>query len=144
MHTQLQGLLAAVESGDFDAFGPLADYPEERGDPRADLALNVMKLEPALIAQALCEIRMPPRSSEDWRTGLEATLAGGMFGLALVFLAGVAARDMTPSVAATGFDEALMEVEEAIRTRSYRRTWPRRSLLQGSRNATGCWRNSES
>lgn len=50
---ELDALLAAVESGDTSALGPLADWLEERGDSRADAARDALKDDPELIAQIL-------------------------------------------------------------------------------------------
>ena len=119
MDPRLKALLACIEEGDFDAFGPLADYLEERGDPRADLARRVMTLEPPLIAQAICETRgMPPLNSEISDVASAAWVVG-LFPLGmLVSLLGVTglAGSATP-VGSPTLGEATKEVEDAIRTR---------------------------
>lgn len=134
MDPRLKALVACIEEGNFDAFGPLADYLEERGDPRADLARNVMTLEPALIAHALCETRgMPPLKIEisdaglaAWAVGLELfaalatiipTIIIPMLGVAA--LSGLAAP-ATP-VGSPTLDATIKEVEDAIRTRKLTR-----------------------
>jgi hypothetical protein len=127
MDPRLKAPLACVEEGDFDAFGPLADYLEERGDPRADLARSVMTLEPPLIAQALCENRGMPApnngiSNAGWfGFDLFASLAMIIPELGLLGLLGIAAAGgLAGSVTAIGsptLAAALKEVEDAIRTR---------------------------
>ena len=125
MDPRLKALLARIEDGDFDAFGPLGDYLEHLGDPRADQARNVMTLEPPLIAQALCETRGPQPldieisdvESAIWVVGLFPL---GMLAHVLALLGVAATRGQaasetsaeSPTLGAT-----IKEVEEAIRTR---------------------------
>jgi hypothetical protein len=122
MDLQLSAMLASLEEGDFQVCGPLADYLEERGDPRAPLARSVMELDPPLIGQVLHGIRGAAAAGMSVATAAEATwLAANLFGVVapvLALVGAVAAKDLASSRAVRTSPEMLIpEVEEAITSR---------------------------
>jgi hypothetical protein len=121
--THIENLLGAVDAGDWDALGPLADFLEEAGHPAAPLARSVMELEPRLIAEALCTIRAPG-GYEPKPSNMAMSFAGiaGLFGLGIgivVPLVAQAATDLAKSAVSgrRDIDAAQVEVEEALQTR---------------------------
>jgi uncharacterized protein (TIGR02996 family) len=53
----LAGMLAAIDAGDTAVLGMLADWLEERGDPRAALARAATQIDVELVAATLYRLR---------------------------------------------------------------------------------------
>jgi hypothetical protein len=57
MQPELTGMLTAIEAGDTAVLGMLADWLEERGDPRALLARQAATIDVELVADTLYWMR---------------------------------------------------------------------------------------
>jgi hypothetical protein len=57
MQSELFGMLAAIDAGDSTVLGMLADWLEERGDPRAALAREATQIDVELVADTLYRLR---------------------------------------------------------------------------------------
>jgi hypothetical protein len=76
MQPELAGMLAAIEAGDVPVIGMLADWLEERGDPRAPLAREATQIDVEAVADTLYLLRSGKMSSGE--------TVGAMVGMTLL------------------------------------------------------------
>jgi hypothetical protein len=107
MQPELAGMLAAIEAGDVPVIGMLADWLEERGDPRSALARAATQIDVEAVADTLYLLRSGKMS----RTEVPGMVVG------LTFL-GVSFGDMSvPTHPFVTRNRCLSEVREAIAQR---------------------------
>jgi uncharacterized protein (TIGR02996 family) len=102
----LAGMLAAIDAGDATVIGMLADWLEERGDPRAALARAATQIDVEAIATLLYMSRHEPAARGVLRGLIVPVLAGDPFAVMDFALGSDSARE-----------ECRLEVETALRTR---------------------------
>jgi hypothetical protein len=107
MPPELTGMLAAIEAGDVAVIGMLADWLEERGDPRAALARAATQIDVEAVADTLYLMRTGKMSSGEV-TG--AVVGMTLFGWPL----GPVPLPQHPFASR---DKCLAEVREAIACR---------------------------
>lgn len=106
MEPALAGMLAAIEAGDAAVIGMLADWLEERGDPRAPLAREATQVDVEAVAHLLHMSRTEPLARGLLLGVVVPTLAGDPYALMDFARGSPDARQ-----------ECLREVETALRTR---------------------------
>jgi hypothetical protein len=106
MEPELAGMLSAIEAGDAVVIGMLADWLEERGDPRAPLAREATQVDVQAVANLLYMSRTEPPVRGVLRGLVVPALVGDPF---TVMDFALSARDAR--------QECLNEVETALRTR---------------------------
>jgi hypothetical protein len=107
MPPELAGMLTAIEAGDAAVIGMLADWLEERGDPRAPLARAATQVDVDAVADTLYLIRTGKMSSGE-ASGVVVGIT--LFGVPL----GPMPLPLHPFVSR---DRCLAEVREAIAQR---------------------------
>ena len=100
------GMLAAIDAGDAAVIGVLADWLEERGDPRAALARQATQIDVEAVATLLSLSRHEPPARGLLRGLVVPALAGDPFTMVEFALGSGDARQ-----------QCLLEVETALRTR---------------------------
>jgi hypothetical protein len=106
MQPELAGMLAAIEAGDAPVIGMLADWLEERGDPRAPLARATTQIDVEAVADTLYLMR-----AGDPGDGPAGGILGGLIGIAL---GGGTPLEAMPLDTAVSREECLHEVRAAI------------------------------
>jgi len=102
MPPELAGMLTAIEAGDAAVIGMLADWLEERGDPRAPMARAATQIDVEAVADTLYLMRTGKMSSGE--------ASGVVIGMTL-FGVPLGPLPLHPFVSR---DKCLAEVREAI------------------------------
>jgi hypothetical protein len=104
MEPELAGMLVAIEAGDAPVIGMLADWLEERGDPRAPLARAATQIDVEAVADTLYLLRTGKTTSGE--------TTGALVGMTLL---GLPMGPMPlPSHPFVSREKCLIEVRTAI------------------------------